>query len=226
MVSTRDVAILLAKYPQPGCVKTRLIGPLTAGQAAEVHLRCLRLTLDCLSAVGRVEIVLAGSPDGADFRKFLPSGARFEPQGDGDLGARLTRLVERAFGAGAGRVLLVGSDCPGMCPEDVTAALDLLEREEVVVGPAVDGGYYLIGLRGPETGLFTSIDWGSSRVLAQTRTRAAEMGLNLALIGERRDVDEVGDMMALVDEIADGDPRLGSFKGFVRSMLRQGTHRE
>ena len=138
------------------------------------------------------------------------------------MGARLALVVEQAFGAGSSRVLLVGSDCPGMCPEDVTAALDLLDRVDVVVGPAVDGGYYLMGLRGPETGLFTSIDWSSSRVLTQTRARAAEMGLSLALIDQRRDVDEVDDMMALVDEIADDDARLGSFKDFVRSMLRQG----
>lgn len=220
MAEARDVAIVLAKYPEPGRVKTRLIGAFTAEQAAQMHRRCLRLTLDCLHEVGRVEIVLAGSPEGADFGEFLPPGARIEPQGDGDLGGRLALVVEQAFAAGARRVLLVGSDCPGMCPEDVTAALDLLDRVDVVVGPAVDGGYYLLGLRGPETGLFTSIEWSSSRVLAQTQARAAEMGLSLALIDERRDVDEVGDMMALVDEIADDDPRLGSFKDFVRSMLR------
>ncbi len=226
MAATRDVAIVLAKCPEPGRVKTRLIGAFTAEEAAEVHRRCLRLTLDCLHAVGRVEIVLAGSPDGADFGEFLPTGARLESQGDGDLGARLALVVEQAFGAGARRVLLVGSDCPAMCPEDVTKALDLLDRVDVVVGPAVDGGYYLLGLRGPETGLFESIDWSSSRVLAQTQARAADMGLSLALIDQRRDVDEVDDMIALVDEIAEDDPRLGSFKEFVRSMLRRGKRRE
>lgn len=226
MAETRDVAVVFAKYPEPGRVKTRLIGAFTAEQAAQVHRRCLRLTLDCLHEVGRVEIVLAGSPDGEDFAEFLPPGARLLPQGAGDLGGRLALVVEQTFGAGARRVLLVGSDCPEMCPEDVTTALDLLDRVDVVVGPAVDGGYYLLGLRGPETGLFASIDWSSSRVLAQTRARAAGMGLSLVLIDERRDVDEVGDMMALVDEIADDDPRLGPFKDFVRSMLRQGKRCE
>lgn len=226
MTETRDVAIVLAKYPAPGRVKTRLIGAFTAEQAAQVHRRCLRLTLDCLHAAGRVEIVLAGSPDGADFAEFLPPAARLLSQGEGNLGARLAQVVERIFEAGASRVLLVGSDCPAMRPQDVTTALDLLDRVDVVVGPALDGGYYLLGLRGPETGLFTSIDWSTPRVLAQTLARAAEMGLSHTLIDERRDVDEVGDMMALLDEIADDDPRLGPFKEFVRSMFRQGKHRE
>jgi len=214
-----DVAIVFAKYPEPGRVKTRLIGALTAEQAADVHRRLLRATLQCLDGIAGLAVVLAVSPDEADFAEFAGTPIATWPQGGGDLGSRLALAVERAFGMGSQRVLLVGSDCPQMSPEDAVTALDLLHRHDVVMGPAMDGGYYLLGLCRPVTELFASIDWSSPRVSVQTQARASEAGLSLAMLQTRRDVDEVGDIMAIVDEIADDDPRLGSLKAYLRSLL-------
>jgi rSAM/selenodomain-associated transferase 1 len=224
-----NVVIVFAKYPQPGRVKTRLIGPLTAAQAAEVHLRCLRVTLQCVAAVEGVDVVLASSPGDADFQELLGAealdGVPVWPQSEGDLGERLRAAVDRAFGEGAGRVLMVGSDCPGMMPADVSRAVRELDRHDVVIGPALDGGYYLLGLRRRLDVLFESVEWSSPRVLTQTLARASAAGLTVAFLPERRDVDDYGDIMALAGEDSDEDDRLREFKAFLRALIANGGDR-
>lgn len=228
-----NLVIVFAKYPEPGRVKTRLIGQLTAAQAAEVHLCCLRVTLECVTAVREAEVVLAGSPGDAAFGELLgfnsgtgrQSGLRIWPQGEGDLGDRLRSAVDRAFGEGAGKVLVVGSDCPGMTPADVSRAFGELDRHDVVIGPALDGGYYLLGLRRRLDGLFESIDWSSPRVMAQTLARASVADATVALLPERRDVDDYDDIMALVGEDSDEDDRLWAFKAFLTALIANGDDR-
>jgi len=224
-----NVVIVFAKYPQPGRVKTRLIGPLTAAQAAEVHLHCLRVTLECVATVEGIDVVLAGSPGDADFQKLLGAGALdgvpVWPQCEGDLGERLRAAVERAFGDGARCVLVVGSDCPGMMPADVSRAVRELDRHDVVMGPALDGGYYLLGLRRRLDVLFESIEWSSPRVLSQTLAQAAAAGATVALLPERRDVDDYDDIIALAGEDSDEDDRLREFKAFLRALIANGDNR-
>ncbi len=229
----QNIVIVFAKYPEPGRVKTRLIGPLTAAQAAEVHLRCLHVTMACVAAVEGVDIVLAGSPGEAGFRELLGSapgagcygGLRIWPQCEGDLGRRLGEAVERAFDEGGRRVLVVGSDCPGMTPADVSQAIRELDRHDVVAGPALDGGYYLLGMRRRVDSLFESIDWSSPRALKQTMAQAAAAGLTVAMLPERRDVDDYGDIMALAREESDADDRLPEFKAFLRALIANGDDR-
>ncbi len=228
-----NIVIVFAKYPDPGRVKTRLIGRLTAAQAAEVHLRCLHVTLDCLTAVEKVGVVLAASPGVGGFRELLASvpgaGRHAEmpiwPQCEGDLGERLSAAVGRAFGEGAGRVLVVGSDCPGMTPDNVSRAVHELDGHDVVIGPAIDGGYYLLGLRRPLDVLFESIDWSSPRVLEQTLAQATAADATVALLPERRDVDDYGDIMALAGEESDEDDRLREFKASLRALIANGDDR-
>lgn len=226
MSTASRVVIVFAKKPEPGQVKTRLIGSITAVQAAEVHRWCLRLTLDTLSDLGDADLVVAISPDDADFTGFLSQKAQIQPQGSGDLGARLNRSIENAFKTGWQRVLVVGSDCPTMSAQDVRRAFDLLDRDDVVIGPAVDGGYYLLGLRQPSCRLFERIDWSTSRVFSQTLARSEEAGLSVALLPERRDVDEFDDIIALEREISDDEPHLRAFKAFLQTLIENGEDRE
>jgi hypothetical protein len=217
--------VVFAKYPRPGRVKTRLIGPLTAEQAAEVHRRCFDLTMKCVAKVPGVRCVLAATPDNADFSGMVGGEVAIVPQGPGDLGERLGRVIAGRFGGGCDRLVAVGCDCPLMGPGDLIQALGLLARHDVVIGPATDGGYYLLGMSGPSAVLFTSIDWGSSRVADQTRDRAREAGLTVALLSVRRDVDEYDDLLAAVAAIGDDDERLGEFKQFLQGLLADGDNR-
>ncbi len=228
-MSARREVIVFAKAPTPGSVKTRLIGALTPEDAAEVYLRCLRLTVQAASAVGGVRVVLSVRPDDWDGREIGDSTIERRPQGPGDLGERLGRAVCRAFGEALGgeepalstaapRILLVGSDSPTMTTGDLRAAFELLERFDAVIGPATDGGYYLLGLRRPVTVLFENIEWSSPRVLSQTMRRAAEAGLSIATLPQRRDIDEPDDLIALVRELDDVDARLADFGSFLRSL--------
>ncbi|MFQ5429887.1 MAG: TIGR04282 family arsenosugar biosynthesis glycosyltransferase [Phycisphaerae bacterium] len=216
-----NVVIVFAKYPEPGRVKTRLIGPLTADQAADVHRRSLSLTLETVCDVPNAEVVLAVSPDGASFDELVRRTLRIEPQGDGDLGTRLSRVIEAEFARGAGRVIVVGSDCPQMSRTDVSRAFDLLSRDDVVLGPALDGGYYLLGLRRWHPSLFEAIDWSSQQVLNQTRRRAADAGLRVGCLAERRDVDDFDDIMALATEIGATEEALGEFGSFLRTLVSE-----
>ncbi len=223
MARSADTIILFAKFPRPGRVKTRLIGALTSEQAAEVYRRLLVLSLDTLRAVADARIILAGAPDAADFSDYVDSTIEFRPQGDGDLGRRLSRGMAAAFEAGSPRVVVVGADCPRMTPGDLSRAFELLEEHDVVIGPAIDGGYYLLGLRRPAPMLLEGIDWSSERVLAQTQARAANAGLRVALLEVRRDVDTIEDIRALVDACSDDDVRLGDFRAYLKVLIEDGS---
>ncbi|MFQ5501119.1 MAG: TIGR04282 family arsenosugar biosynthesis glycosyltransferase [Phycisphaerae bacterium] len=225
MARSPDTIILFAKFPQPGRVKTRLIGALTPEQAAEVYHRLLVLSLDTLRAVANARIILAGAPDAADFSEYIDSRVEFRPQGDGDLGKRLSRGITAAFEAGSPRVIVVGADCPRMESGDLSRAFELLGGHDVVIGPAIDGGYYLLGLRRPAPTLLEGIDWSSDRVLGQTQARAAATGLRVALLETRRDVDTIEDIRSLVDGCSDDNVRLGDFRAYLKVLI-EGVSRD
>jgi hypothetical protein len=219
------VLVVFARYPQPGRAKTRLIGPLSAETAAEVQKRCLDVTLACVDAVADIRRVVAVTPDDADFSAWVDPGTDVLPQGGGNLGDRLSRVVDREFARGCRHLVIVGSDCPTMSPQDLAEAFELLAAHDLVVGPAVDGGYYLIGLSRPAPAIFASIAWGSAHVADQTRQRAREAGLSVAELPVRRDVDTYDDIVAIVSEIPTGDVRLAAFKQFLLGLLLNGEQR-
>jgi hypothetical protein len=123
-------------------------------------------------------------------RDWLGPRFHYRLQSGGDLGQRLAMAFAKTFKRGALKVMAVGADCPGLDGECLVEAARHLETADVVLGPAVDGGYYLIGLRRPEPGLFTHIAWSSEKVLSQTLSRASASGLSVRLLPLREDVDD------------------------------------
>ena len=115
------------------------------------------------------------------------------PQGGGDLGTRLTRTFAEHFAQGAERVVVIGADCPELTAADIAAALDALKVCDVVLGPALDGGYWLVGLRAPQPGLFREIAWSTTEVLAQTEAKARAAGLSVRRLRALSDVDTFDD---------------------------------
>lgn len=214
--------VVFAKYPEPGRVKTRLIGAIGAEAATELHRRCLRLTIDCVCSVEDALARVAISPDDADFSAFIEI-ARVIPQGDGDLGERLGRVTQQRFADGCERLLLVGSDCPTLAPSDLRAAFDALDSHDAVIGPALDGGYYLLGMRRPEVSLFAGVDWSTDRVAAQTRDKAVAAGLTIEELPARRDIDTFEDLVSAYDSIVDDDERLAPFKRFLGGLVNRHT---
>lgn len=155
---------LFARWPEPGKAKTRLIPALGAQGAADLHRRLTERTVATVLASGlRCEVRSTGA-DPAAFRDWL--GVDAVDQGDGDLGVRLARAARDL------PVLLIGADCPDLTPTHLRAAAAALSIAPAVIGPAQDGGYWLLGLAEPAD-VFEGIDWGGPQVLAQTVARLA-----------------------------------------------------
>ncbi|MEQ1785210.1 MAG: TIGR04282 family arsenosugar biosynthesis glycosyltransferase, partial [Hyphomonadaceae bacterium] len=119
-----------------------------------------------------------------------------------DLGARMQQAFDTLFAQGYQRVFIVGTDIPSLPLDHYKQALALLDSHDVVLGPALDGGYYLIGLKQPRPELFANIAWSTDRVLAATQEKAASLGLKTALLPPWRDVDTIDDLQALIDASA------------------------
>lgn len=200
-----SLIVVLAKYPEPGRVKTRLIGRVTDVQASAIHAACLRYTLEIASGLRDVACWLAQSPDAADFGEYLTPNCSARPQGGGDLGDRLLRISAMGFASGFSRIAFVGCDCPTMTADDLTAGLEALAGHDVSIGPAADGGYYLLATRRHAPALFTGIDWSSSRVLQQTIRRADGEGLRVQLLREQSDLDLPVDLAAFLSQRALND---------------------
>lgn len=192
--------ILLCRYPLPGLAKTRLIPQLGPDGAASVHRRLVLRTLRTLRSFSEqhdvpIEVHTVGAPETA-WRHWLGGGLTFRPQASGDLGDRMRAALEGALADGASQAVLVGSDCPFFTGDDLTAAFAALERDPVVLGPATDGGYWLIGLNRPSPTLFSGVPWGTDRVFATTRALAARAGHEVATVRTWPDVDQSEDLPA------------------------------
>lgn len=190
--------LVFARAPLPGASKTRLIPALGADGAARLSARMLRRTL--ATARGQATELWC-APDTAHpvFAECAAEfGVRLHTQQGTDLGQRMAHALAEAFGRARAGVL-VGTDCPGLCAADLAEARAALATEggegaEAVLGPAVDGGYYLIGLRRPAPELFADMPWGGPDVLAETRRRLRELGWRWHELAPRRDLDRPEDL--------------------------------
>ena len=184
--------IVYAKRPLPGYAKTRLGAAIGAEQGAGVYARLLYgYLLDLLRADlgnARIELSVASSADVPFFAAAFPELA-VRPQVTGNLGQRMAASFAQGFAEGAEAVVLTGSDIPGLDSRLVRAAFDALTGAPVVIGPARDGGYYLIGICAPGGSLFDGIEWSTERVLAQTEALAQSQDLTMSYLPELDDVD-------------------------------------
>jgi uncharacterized protein len=190
--------IVFAKAPVPGRVKTRLIPALGAEGAADLAARMLHDTWATASAVPDAEAEVCTDPapgDGA-WAGRLPEGTNVTAQGKGDLGARLARAAARAVGKGD-RVLLIGTDCPGLTERRLRAACRDLETHDAVIHPTFDGGYALLGLARFDPSIFMDIAWSSESVARETIGRIGALGWRLHLAETLHDIDRPEDLAAL-----------------------------
>jgi rSAM/selenodomain-associated transferase 1 len=187
---------LFAKQPVPGQVKTRLTPPLSADQACQLYQIALQemVTRLCAAELPLV-ICYAGQRDW--FSEVFPGLPLLAQTGD-DLGSRLSNAVQALFAAGAGPVLMAGSDSPDLPIPLVEEVLGQLQEKDVATIPCQDGGYAVVGMRQPKTELFYEIPWSTSGVLEATRQRSRQLGLSYYETACWEDMDEFADLRRLV----------------------------
>ena len=192
-----DAILVFVRAPEAGRVKTRLAAEIGDEAALRVYRRLAEHAVAearGLGAEAAVRIHFTPAEGGDAVRAWLGGGAAYLPQGDGDLGARMRAAFEAAFAAGHGRVVIVGSDLPDLTADMLRRALRLLDAHAAVVGPAADGGYYLLGLRERVPGVFDGIAWSTGEVLGATLARLRAAGCEPAMLETLRDVDVAADL--------------------------------
>jgi rSAM/selenodomain-associated transferase 1 len=189
------LAAVFLKAPRSGTVKTRLAAEIGERRALRLYRVMVTRTLAAVRDAG-LEATIWFTPTEAiaEMHHWLGEHWDFRPQASGDLGARLA-AAEHAVTHGRGW-LAVGADCPRLDAELLRVAAAVIAREEVVLGPAADGGYYLIGGRTPLPPVFDGIPWGTGGVLAETRARLARAGIPWRELPTLRDVDTAEDARA------------------------------
>jgi rSAM/selenodomain-associated transferase 1 len=195
------VAIML-KYPVHGSVKTRLAPPLTPDQAARFSICLIKDTFNNVKKLKCADIFAACHPSGMkkEVETLTGSGARHIDQRGVHLGERLCNVFDLLFSKGYLNVVVIGIDSPDMPVELITEAFKSLDAgADVVLGPALDGGYYLIALKKPIPALFDAIEWGSSSVLEKTIENALEQVLKVELLRKWHDIDRPEDLLFLKD---------------------------
>lgn len=196
--------LVFAKAPIPGLVKSRLIPALGAEGAADLHRALTRQTLETAAQAGAA-VELWCYPD-TTHPFFQDCAQRFAltlhvQQGDG-LGRRMLHAARHSLDHGA-YPILIGTDCPSLTASDLREALAALAQgADAVLGPAADGGYYLLGLKQAARTLFTDMPWGTAQVLAETRQRLQHLAWHWHELPTKRDIDEPDDLRFLPPSLA------------------------
>lgn len=182
--------LVFLKAPRPGFVKTRLAAQIGEADATWLYRNMVERQLREIPEGWPVEVHFAPRDAAPEMRAWLGPERRFMPQPGGDLGERLRSAFARVFADGAPAAIAIGGDCPDLGCADFEHAREMLEDRDVALGPARDGGYYLIGLCAPAPGLFEDIPWSTAAVCAATLDRAAAAGLSCGLLDEKEDIDD------------------------------------
>ncbi len=188
--------IVFAKAPVPGQAKTRLAPAIGFEAAARLASVMLAHTLQSAVAarIGPVELCCAPNTNHAQFQHAASTGVCVSEQGDGDLGERMERALSRGLEAYS-RVVLIGTDAPQLDAEILRSAAQALQAHDVIIAPASDGGYVLVGLARRVPEMFESIAWSTAKVMTQTRARIAATGISLHELPILHDVDEPQDLV-------------------------------
>ncbi len=205
-----EALLFFVRYPVAGEAKTRLIPRLGPEGAAKVY----RLIAEEVAGEVRrfprpdlIRVAFVEPPERLEeARGWLGKGFEFEPQARGDLGERLTDAFNWAFGKGAGRVVVIGTDCLDLRGNLLQEAFEALMQNDAVLGPALDGGYYLIGLSRPLPEVFEGIPWSTEKVSRAALERLGRCKATCKLLPPLRDLDTPEDLDALL-------PRWGEVLG-------------
>lgn len=193
-----ETLIIFSRYPEAGKTKTRMIPALGAAGAAQLQREMTEHTLETARQLPKshdlsLEIHFAGGNQ-LLMSEWLGSDIDYYPQVTGDLGQKMCSAFDRAFNSGSDRVVMIGIDCPGINPNTLNQAFTALHTQDLVLGAAEDGGYYLIGLKRSLPALFKNISWGTCTVFNETKTIASNLNLDIHYLPILNDVDRPDDL--------------------------------
>ena len=193
MVKSRSkpLLILMVKAPRPGRVKSRLSKQIGSSETLRFYRVTTARLIRSLARDPRWQLAIAVTPDARRHARFWPAGVPRFPQGSGNLGARMVRLLSRSS---RHPVVVIGSDIPGVQPAHIAAALRQLTGNNLVLGPAPDGGYWLIargaGARPFKSGIFDNVRWSTASAMGDT---VAAWGGPVGFAPQLADVDTIAD---------------------------------
>ncbi len=193
-MESHEHLIVFLRKPETGKVKTRLAASIGNAAALSVYQKLIRITLNAAAAFSG-ERRLFWTEQGAD--RSLTEDGRFHHfvQHGNDLGERMAASFALSFAEGAQKTVIIGSDCPTMSADVLRQAFDVLDTHDAVVGPATDGGYYLLGMRQLHEDFFREKKWSTASVLTATLNDAKRLGLSVFLLEEMSDLDNVDDLL-------------------------------
>ncbi len=191
-----NVLLYFVKYPTPGRVKTRLAKTVGDQEAARLYSELAERNFKAIASLHKRSIcdivVLFDPPEKSeDVKRWLSLSCEYLPQSGGGLSERLTQAFREAFQKGGKRVMALGSDTLGLMPDVIQQGFEALQSNDVVVGPAEDGGYYLIGSASFQPKLFEGIAWSTSEVLPQTYKIINNLRLSHQTLNQLQDLDEI-----------------------------------
>ena len=194
----KERLIIFTRYPEPGKTKTRLIPVLGEEGAATLQRQMTESTLAEVKKVSRfypssMEVHFAGGNEQL-MQDWLGSSIIYRRQTEGDIGCRMASAFQESFEAGIDSIVLIGIDCPDLNAQLMVQAFQALDRHDLVLGPARDGGYYLIGLRRLVPELFIGISWSTNEVLQQTQKIIQRLELAVAYLPLLSDIDRPEDL--------------------------------
>ena len=201
MKTCKQHLIIFTRYPEPGKTKTRLIPALGEVGAANLHQQMTEYTVSQaqeLVKIARISVEVRFT--GGNLQKmqhWLGNDLEYQTQEEGDLGVRMERSLNHAFKQKAEQVIIIGTDCPDFSLQILATAFEQLKTFNLVLGPALDGGYYLIGLQQPQPELFKNIHWGTDQVLIETLKIAKSRDLSIYSLPLLADIDRPEDLKTI-----------------------------
>ncbi|MCB4756689.1 MAG: TIGR04282 family arsenosugar biosynthesis glycosyltransferase [Elusimicrobia bacterium] len=223
--TAKQVLIVFVKAPIAGDVKTRLIPYLSSLEAANLY-KCFVSDViknaSQLSGLCRIQVAYQPHPKASDLSWL---GLRQTPeifrQEGRSLGERLTHAFGVAFGKGAKQVVILGSDAPTLPASFIEKAYDELHSSDVVLGPATDGGYYLVGLSRPCLKLFEEVSWSTDQVFERTTQNAMRYGYSLKILPTHYDIDTIEDLQTLHQELVNNGKEAPQTKRYLFDLIRK-----
>lgn len=223
----KEALVVFAKAPIAGQVKTRLIGALTSEEVAQLYICFLRDTFATMEVVQEerenLSLVLCFTPSDEieAFESADLDGCLMMAQHGDELGTKLRNCLADLFELGFGKIVIIGADTPTLPEEIIIEAFEqLTSQNQVVIGPATDGGYYLIGMSQLQPKLFENINWSSENVLTETLARAGEASLTISQLPAWDDIDSPHDLEKLKLEIK-AEPALANNTGkYLKALLK------
>jgi rSAM/selenodomain-associated transferase 1 len=193
VVKQDNLLLIFIKNPEPGNVKTRLAATIGNQKAYQVYLKLLRHTLDAAAGVdARRQVWYSSFVDSDDF--ISESEFTKKVQYGKNLGDRMLQSFKSGFDEGYKNIVIIGSDCPDVTPAIIEKAFEELRKYDVVIGPSLDGGYYLLGMKKMYGELFNGIEWSTERVMEQTLAKADNLSLSISRLPDLNDIDTIEDL--------------------------------